>query len=143
VHAPDSGCDGDGGVGVVGDLMVRVIWMRVALIGLSVAIAAGAFGAHGLENHVEPHRVEVWNTAVRYQAYAMLALLALAVAPVRLSAVGLWALSLGSLIFSGSLYVLVLLDLGILGAVTPIGGVLMIGGLIGLAWTVQTSDQTV
>ncbi len=73
----------------------------------------------------------------------MLALLALAVAPVRLSAVGLWALSLGSLIFSGSLYVLVLLDLGILGAVTPIGGVLMIGGLIGLAWTVQTSDQTV
>ena len=116
--------------------MVRVIWMRVALVGLSVAIVAGAFGAHGLAHWVEPSRLDVWNTAVQYQAYAMLALLGLAVAPLRLSSIGLWALSLGSLIFSGSLYLLVLLDLGILGAITPIGGVLMIGGLIGLAWSV-------
>jgi uncharacterized membrane protein YgdD (TMEM256/DUF423 family) len=121
--------------------MVRVIWMRVALVGLSVAIAAGAFGAHGLSHWVEPGRLDVWNTAVRYQAYAMLALLGLAVAPVRLSSIGLWALSLGSLIFSGSLYLLVLLDLGILGAITPIGGVLMIGGLIGLAWSVGDPER--
>lgn len=115
--------------------------MRVALIGLSVAIAAGAFGAHGLAHWVEPDRLEVWDTAVRYQAYAMLALLGLAVAPVHLTSIGLWALSLGSLIFSGSLYLLVLFDLGVLGAITPIGGVLMIGGLIGLAGSVRDPDR--
>lgn len=121
--------------------MVRVMWMRVALIGLSVAIAAGAFGAHGLEHRVDPNRLDVWNTAVRYHAYAMLALLGLAVAPVHLSLIGLWALSVGSIIFSGSLYCLVLLDLSVLGAVTPIGGVLMIGGLIGIALTLRQPDR--
>lgn len=117
--------------------MVRVVWMRIALIGLAVAIAAGAFGAHGLDAWVSAERMAVWETAVRYQAYAMLALLALSVAPIDGSSRAVWAFVLGTLVFSGSLYLLVLLDFSRLGAVTPIGGFLMIGSLLWLAVTAR------
>jgi uncharacterized membrane protein YgdD (TMEM256/DUF423 family) len=86
---------------------------------------AGAFGAHGLEGTVPPARLETWETAARYHLVHAVALLFLAGRP------GRWAFRLmtaGIAVFSGSLYALVLLDLPRLGAVTPVGGLMLIAG---------------
>ena len=100
---------------------------------------AGAFGAHGLEARLSPRMLEVFETGARYHmvhALAMgIAALAArdhkaAMAPAR------WAAILflgGILLFSGSLYVLALSGMGMLGAITPVGGVLFLAGWICLA----------
>ena len=99
-------------------------------------MAAGAFGAHGLRDHLSPSMLDVWNTAADYHLAHALALLALGLAitasPARftqrsmLSAVG--SMALGTVVFSGSLYGLALTGIGWLGAITPIGGTLLIAG---------------
>ena len=91
------------------------------------ALALGAFGAHALENIVSPERLDTFETAVRYQMYHGLALLAFAALPFKAPLANSLIL-LGTLIFSGSLYALVMLNLPVLGAITPIGGVLQIAG---------------
>ncbi len=105
-----------------------------------IAVAAGAFGAHGLEGKVEPRMVEVFTTAARYQMFHAIALLAVAWAVTRWPNARLepggWLLTAGTLIFSGSLYLMVLTGARWLGAVTPVGGVLMITGWALLAWRV-------
>ncbi len=105
-----------------------------------LAVAIGAFGAHALADSVPPNRLETFETGVRYQMYHALALLifgllllqpAFSKAPyVTLIA---WLFIIGILIFSGSLYILVITDTAWLGAITPIGGVALIGGWIMLA----------
>ncbi len=98
----------------------------VAALWAGLAVALGAFGAHGLEGRLDPERLGTFATAVRYQlwhALGALALLALGL-PHRVAL----ALLAGSAVFSGSLYLLVLTDTPWLGAVAPIGGALMIGG---------------
>jgi len=105
--------------------------LGAALAGLGVA--AGAFGAHGLEGLVTPERVDVFNTGVQYHLYHALALLFVGWAMQRwperrlLRAVGACFVA-GIAIFSGSLYVLVLADLAPMGMVTPLGGVAFIAG---------------
>lgn len=106
-----------------------------------IAVATGAFGAHGLKTLVMPERVAVFETGAKYAMYHGLALAVVGML------VRLWPerqtmlvraaalLGLGVAVFSGSLFALVLLDLPILGAVTPIGGVAMIAGWAVLAWT--------
>lgn len=99
---------------------------------MALAVALGAFGAHGLKSHTDAAGLATWETAVRYQAWHGLALLALALAGELMSARGqkaaAWCFGVGVLIFSGSLYILVLSGLKWLGAITPIGGVAMIAG---------------
>ena len=97
-----------------------------------VAVAAGAFGAHGLEGRVEPRLVEVFETAARYQMYHALGLLALGLAAARWPD-PLWGVAgalfgIGILVFSGSLYTLALTGIGWLGAVTPAGGLAFLAG---------------
>lgn len=105
-----------------------------------IAVAAGAFGAHGLEGRIEPRMLEVFNTAAKYQMFQALALLAIAWAVTRWPnarlEIGGWLLTAGTLVFSGSLYLMVLTDARWLGAVTPVGGVLMIAGWAVLAWRI-------
>lgn len=105
-----------------------------------IAVAAGAFGAHGLEGRIEPRMLEVFNTAAKYQMFHALALLAIAWAVTRWPnarlEIGGWLLTAGTLVFSGSLYLMVLTDARWLGAVTPVGGVLMIAGWAVLAWRI-------
>ena len=105
-----------------------------------LAVAAGAFGAHGLEDSVSPDRLETFHTAVTYQMYHALALLVVGWAAAQgwgglLHGAG-YCFIAGLLIFSGSLYVLVLTDTGWLGAITPFGGVAFIVGWGLLAWGV-------
>ena len=100
----------------------------------ALGVAAGAFGAHGLRDTLAPDRLEVWETAARYELVHAVALVALASAWHRQSRPGttatLWVA--GTLVFSGSLYALCLTDVGALGAVTPFGGAAMIAGWISL-----------
>jgi uncharacterized membrane protein YgdD (TMEM256/DUF423 family) len=107
-----------------------------------LAVAAGAFGAHGLEGRVSPDRLETFRTAVQYQMYHALALLVVGwVARSAPDGLGLlhgagYCFLGGILVFSGSLYLLVLTDTSWLGAVTPIGGGAFLVGWGLLAWGV-------
>ena len=98
-----------------------------------LAVMAGAFGAHGLRNLVSERGLEVFQTAVTYQIYHSIALVLLAL----LAGQGLprkllgWSAGFflaGILLFSGSLYLLVLTDIRWIGPITPIGGVCFIVG---------------
>lgn len=105
-----------------------------------VGVVLGAFGAHGLKTVVAPAMLDTFETAVRYQMYHALGLLAAGVAcqvyPEHLSrmfrSVGL-LFGCGIVFFSGSLYLLVLSSTSWLGAITPVGGVLFVAGWIVLA----------
>lgn len=115
----------------------RILILCGALL-LALGVAAGAFGAHGLRRIVSPESLETWRTAAHYQMLHGLGLLLIAalwphVAPTLVA----WAGSLmltGAIVFSGSLYALVLTDTRILGTITPIGGLLMIVAWVLLAW---------
>ncbi len=114
-----------------------------ALIASLLAMAAvifGAFGAHALRGRLGPEDLLIFETGVRYQMYHALGLFAVAWAVSRwpsgaTTAAG-WLFVAGVLVFSGSLYVLVLTGQRWLGAVTPFGGLLMICGWASLAWAV-------
>ncbi|MCK9563260.1 MAG: DUF423 domain-containing protein [Bacteroidales bacterium] len=109
----------------------------VAAVGGLLAVALGAFGAHGLKASFGPHLLEVWQTAVSYQMYHSLALLVLAVLPAARGALfqrAAWLMVAGTVIFSGTLYGRVLLDIPAFGMVTPVGGVLLLVGWATLVW---------
>ena len=110
--------------------------LNAALCGAALAgtgVALGAFGAHALKGSLSPENLTIFETGVRYQMYHGLALLALGAYPSQRRAVG-WLLG-GTLVFSLSLYVLALTDLKLLGAVTPVGGVLQLVG-----WALVVAD---
>jgi uncharacterized membrane protein YgdD (TMEM256/DUF423 family) len=102
-----------------------------------IAVAAGAFGAHGLRQHLAPEQLSVFETGARYQMYHALGLLAAGWAAARWPGSPAnwagWLFIVGTLIFSGSLYTLALTGLRWLGAITPIGGLCFLGGWLCLA----------
>ncbi len=116
--------------------MNRYLIVIGALLG-ALGVAAGAFGAHGLKPILTEYRFDVFQTAVSYQLWHALAIIATAILylqfKVKYFAVAGWCFVTGIVFFSGSLYLLVLLDRAILGAITPIGGALMILGWLILA----------
>lgn len=98
-----------------------------------LAVALGAFGAHGLKERLEQDMLDVFETGVRYHMYHALGLLIVAALAARVSngrllKRGAMLLHIGIFIFSGSLYVLSLSGVTMLGAITPIGGVAFIAG---------------
>lgn len=108
---------------------------------LLTGVAAGAFGAHALKHIVTPDMLAIWQTAVLYQLIHGVGLLVIAAMrphyPSRfLTYAGLFLLA-GILIFSGSLYALVLTDIRWLGAITPIGGVSFMLGWALVAWSAR------
>lgn len=103
-----------------------------------LAVVLGAFGAHALGSRVTPDRLQTFETGVRYQMYHALALLAVAWVQAQwpgwqATTAGYLFLA-GILVFSGSLYILVLTDTPWLGAITPLGGLAFISGWALLAW---------
>jgi len=117
--------------------MERMVFaLGSALAALGVAL--GAFGAHTLKTRIAPEMLAVFETGVRYQMYHALGLLALAWAmtrwPERRLATSAWMLLIGTLIFSGSLEILAVTGVRWLGAITPLGGVLLIAGWTLAAW---------
>ena len=111
--------------------------VRIAAGMGAAAVALGAFGAHGLEDLVTADRLATWETASRYHLVHAVVLLVLALA-LGVSSTTRWAIwpfrliLTGTLVFATSLYGLVLFDKPILGAITPIGGVLLISGWLAL-----------
>ncbi len=105
-----------------------------------LAVMAGAFGAHGLRGVIGERGLEVFQTAVTYQVYHSLALILVAILPLarlsrRLLGIAAGFFVAGILLFSGSLYVLVLTDIRWVGPVTPVGGISFMVGwiLVGIA----------
>ena len=116
-----------------------------AILG-ALAVGLGAFGAHGLRDMVSSADLEIWNTAVRYQAWHALALVLLGVVTSRAGCtdrgalIG-WAFLVGSLLFSGSIYGLALDGPGaVLGPITPLGGLCLIIGWGALGWSAFRAD---
>lgn len=103
------------------------IFIVLGALNAFVAVALGAFGAHGLEGKLSEKMMNIYNTAVQYQMFHALGLILIGLSFERLSATGLihwsgWLMFFGIIIFSGSLYVLSITNLTFLGAITPIGG---------------------
>ena len=110
-------------------------WIGIAAINMAIAVALGAFGAHGLKNIVSAQQLEWWHTATLYLFIHALGLL-LAGLLIRLryaTQITAWLLQIGIIIFAGSLYAMTLGAPLWFGAITPIGGVLMIAGWLWLA----------
>ena len=103
------------------------VFLALGAVFAFVAVALGAFGAHGLKERLAPEMLAIWKTGVEYHVYHALGLLAaglLAIhlpgsAPLRASG---WLMAAGIVVFSGSLYALALTGVRMLGAVTPLGG---------------------
>jgi len=121
--------------------MKKRIFITASVLG-ALAVIAGAFAAHGLQGRLSAKEMEVWHTAVQYQFYHVFALLALSILDrynTSLVRNCYYLFTLGIVFFSGSLYLLAsreLLGWGwliVIGPVTPLGGVLFIGGWITMA----------
>jgi uncharacterized membrane protein YgdD (TMEM256/DUF423 family) len=109
-------------------------WTAVAAVLLALAVALGAFGAHGLRGRIDDYSMGVYERAVMYHFFHALGLLAVSMMP---SKTGLkwvaWLLVAGIVLFSGSLYVLAVTGMRTLGAITPFGGVAFIAAWVMLA----------
>ena len=108
-----------------------------------LGVGIGAFGAHGLKNLVPEARLVTFETGVRYQMYHAFALFAAAWAAQALSEkwaarAALWFV-VGVLLFSGSLYALVLADMPKLGIITPFGGLAFLAGWACLGFAARAS----
>ena len=117
-------------------------WATVGAVLGGLAVALGAFGAHGLRDRLSPADLATFDTGARYQMYHALALLAVAWladrAPSRAVQTAGWAFLCGTLVFSGSLYLLTLGGLRWMGAVAPLGGVTFLVGWAALALAART-----
>jgi uncharacterized membrane protein YgdD (TMEM256/DUF423 family) len=110
------------------------LFLTIASVMMALSIAIGAFGAHGLKAIVDESLLKIYHTGVEYQFYNSLGLFGASFIMYlkpnsKKALIASWLVLIGAIIFAFSLYLLVLFKLPILGAVTPIGGSLMI-----IAW---------
>jgi uncharacterized membrane protein YgdD (TMEM256/DUF423 family) len=129
-------------------------FVLLGALNLFVAVALGAFGAHGLKGKIDEQMLANWQTGVHYQMVHALGLLFLAmyqdrlgqlknmylVERKRLNLAGN-LLFAGIVIFSGSLFVMALTGLRVLGAITPIGGVCFLTGWLLVAWSAWSAQK--
>jgi uncharacterized membrane protein YgdD (TMEM256/DUF423 family) len=113
---------------------------KVGAVLALLAVALGAFGTHTLKEIVTPERLQTFETGVRYQMYHALALLIMSALPLKQYRAA-WFLLFGTIIFSGSLYLLVLSGVGVFGAITPIGGILQMIGWVLLLFSLKNPKQ--
>jgi uncharacterized membrane protein YgdD (TMEM256/DUF423 family) len=114
------------------------IFFAIGAVSALIAVAAGAFGAHGLKSRLSPEMLTVFEVGVRYQMYHAFALIVAAWAQTRwpgtIIVTSGWFFIGGTVLFSGSLYLLSLTGLRWLGAITPLGGLAFLAGWLCLAW---------
>ncbi|MEH7074570.1 DUF423 domain-containing protein [Neobacillus drentensis] len=108
----------------------------VGAINAFMAVALGAFGAHGLKDKLDAYYLDIWKTGVTYQMFHAIGILIIGLLISKVTAASPqftwsgWLMLAGIIFFSGSLYVLSLTKIGILGAITPIGGVCFLAAWI-------------
>jgi uncharacterized membrane protein YgdD (TMEM256/DUF423 family) len=113
-------------------------WISIGALNAALAVAAGAFAAHGLRERLDARALEVFETGARYHLYHALAIIAaglVASSAARGAQISAWMFQIGIVLFSGSLYALALSGVKGLGAITPIGGLAFLAGWLWLAWT--------
>lgn len=104
------------------------VFIIVGALNAFLAVALGAFGAHGLADKLGPKYLEIWKTGVTYQMFHAIGILVIGLLLGKVAGSSLftwsgWLMLIGIILFSGSLYVLSLTKISILGAITPLGGV--------------------
>jgi len=113
-------------------------FLLLGAIAAFLAVAFGAFGAHGLRGRLSPEMMAVFESAVRYHMYHALALVLVALILGRMDGwlirTAGWCFVAGIILFSGSLYALALSGVTILGAITPLGGLAFLIGWAALAY---------
>ncbi len=120
-------------------------WLFIAALTGATAVAFAAFGEHALAGRLEPRMLAAFATAGRYQLYDALAI-GLAALAARGAArpwadAAAWLFFVGTLLFSGSLYMLALTGIRIIGFITPLGGVALIAGWLLLAVAAWKWDE--
>lgn len=107
-------------------------WVFIGCLLAGTGVAAGAFGAHALRDVLDAASLDIYHTAARYQLVHALALIGVGIMaqvwPDRRWRLAGWLFTAGTLVFSGSLYVLAMTGVGWLGAVTPVGGACFLAG---------------
>lgn len=121
------------------------LFFSIGAISAFIGVAAGAFGAHGLKSRLDADMLAVFETGVRYQMYHAFALVVAAWAltrwPGQLVTMSGWFFLAGTILFSGSLYLLSLTGVRWLGAITPLGGLAFLAGwlcLTSVLWKAQS-----
>ena len=117
-------------------MTIKIAFLFAAFAG-ALGVLLGAFGAHGLRESIEPRLMETFQTAVQYQLIHALALLLVSLTMGWLGQslsfeISAYAFITGIILFSGSLYGLVLTEMRWLGPVTPLGGLCLIAGWLAL-----------
>jgi uncharacterized membrane protein YgdD (TMEM256/DUF423 family) len=105
--------------------------IALGALNAAIAVAAGAFAAHGLRDRLAERALAVFETGARYHMYHALAMILAGLLAARAPG---WMFQAGIVLFSGSLYALALTDVKGLGAVTPIGGLAFLAGWLWLAY---------
>jgi uncharacterized membrane protein YgdD (TMEM256/DUF423 family) len=119
-------------------------WLAAGAISAGLAVAAGAFGAHALRARLEPADLATFETGARYQMYHAFAMVAVSWVASRTTSGAAntagWCFLIGTVLFSGSLYLLTLSGLRWLGAITPLGGLAFLAGWAALASAAMRLD---
>jgi len=118
-------------------------WIAIGALCGALAVMAGAFGAHGLAERLDARSLALWETAARYLMYSALAQLAVGVLTrqgLRRAGIAGWCFLVGGVLFSGTVFALALGGPRILGAVTPLGGLLLIAGFLALGWAALRTE---
>lgn len=119
------------------------LFFAIGALSAFIAVAAGAFGAHGLKARLSPEMLNVFEIGVRYQMFHALALFVVAWAytrwPVALISASGFLFIGGTVLFSGSLYLLSITGTKWLGAITPFGGLAFLAGWACLGWVAVRS----
>jgi uncharacterized membrane protein YgdD (TMEM256/DUF423 family) len=118
------------------------LFLSIASLSGFAAVVLGAFGAHGLKGHLEERLYAAFQTGVEYQFLHTLTLLAVALLLMRSPGIAAlkvagWAFCAGILLFSGSIYGLVIGAPGWVGPITPVGGLSFMVGWLALFWSVR------
>lgn len=103
------------------------IFIILGAINAFLSVALGAFGAHGLEGKLEPKYINIWEKAVKYQMFHATGLFIVGILLGKYPASALlswsgWLMLIGIILFAGSLYILAVTQISVLGAITPLGG---------------------
>jgi uncharacterized membrane protein YgdD (TMEM256/DUF423 family) len=121
--------------------------IAIGALNAALAVALGAFGAHGLQETLSPRALQTWHTAVDYHGFHALGLILIGLLTTttpQASRAGWWLLA-GIVLFSGSLYLLALSGFRLLGMVTPLGGLCFLAGwllLASITWSSTTVEPS-
>ena len=115
------------------------IFLIFGSIGGFLAVALGAFAAHGLKSHLDTAALQTWQTAVQYLSFHALALLAIGLISEQhpKAAISGWLMVVGMVLFCGSLFALSITGIKLLGMITPLGGLCFLAGWLWLGWAVS------